>query len=306
MLLAPYKLEDGPIKTLDNHDLDIHSDFFAAGGTSVEALNLLADIRKQLSQHLPLATLLQNPCVKRFASCIVERHQPLMVNLSENKTGIVVYLAASGHGDAMRLQPLAKALDDKFQLIMLQPPQPEQYDNITQLAQHYATLIQLHQHNQPPLLAGFSIGGISALETARILITRETTTKGLLLIDSTYPGWIIRRTPIWTISAWLVKKLGLEELSINQRTLGSLYDDPGLNGQIAALKHYQAQSFTYPVTLVISQGLKRWYGRFIHPWRKLFGKHLNEQHLPGFHGTLFDPEHVDKLAEVIVNMYKSR
>ena len=295
-------------KALSNEKIDITSDFFASGGTSVEALNLLTDIRNQLNQQLPLATLMQNPSVKQLANIIIKEHQPLMVNLSGHHKGITLYLAASGYGDAMRLKPLAKALGKQFHLIMLQPPKTEQYQSIKQLAQYYATAISHTcldtKSSQPPMLAGFSIGGLSALETARTLTAQNHQIGGLVLIDSTYPGWLIRRTAIWSINAWLMRKIGLEELTINQRTIGSLINDQGLNGQINALKSYQAKPFAHPVTLVISKGLKRWYSRLVHPWRKLFGEHLNEQHLPGFHASLFNHEHVDKLAEVIKNSYE--
>lgn len=287
---------------LKNDDLHVYSDFFKSGGNSIDALNYLSEIHKQTGHRLPLAVLLKNPNVNMLAKAIFTRHQPLQVQLSESGQGVPVYLAASGHGDALRLKPLAQKLEGLFNIRMLQPPLPEDssaVNTIEELAEHYASLIEMQQHQRPPLLAGFSIGGISALETARKLIARGVPISGLVLIDSTYPSWLMRRTPAWRLAGYLVRKLALQELSINQRTLGSLFSDPGLNSQIAAVSHYRPQPLSYPVTLVISSGLKRWYSRFIRPWRKLLGEHLSEQHLPGFHGNLFNEEHVDKLAEVI-------
>lgn len=294
-------------QTLKAPELQVTSDFFKFGGNSLDALNLLGAIEKQLSHRLPLTTLLQNSTVRDLAKAIMHQHAPIEVLLSDNEQGIPLYLAASGHGDAMRLEPLAKALSGRYHIRMLQPPMHQdyiKYQSLTDLAEHYAELIERNSHQHPPVLAGFSIGGTTALETARILITKGVSIKALVLIDSSYPSWLLRHTPAWRLAAYLVNKLSLQELSINQRTLGSLFSDPGLNGQIQALSSYQPKPLSYPVTLVISAGLKKWYGRFIRPWRKLFGEHLSEQHLPGFHGNLFAESQVDNLANVFIDLDK--
>ncbi|MFT4927235.1 MAG: amino acid adenylation domain-containing protein [Phenylobacterium sp.] len=280
----------------------INQDFFAAGGDSIKALNLLSQIDKQIGQRLPLSLLLKNPTVAQLATAIVQRHQPLMVNLSEHQQGNPIYLAASGHGDALRFMPLAEALGADSHLHMLQPPIGRgyaTYNSIGELAEYYAALIEQRHHQSPPIIAGFSIGGICALETARRLVGRGVPIGGLVLIDTAYPSWLLRRTRLWRLSGWLVRALRLQELSINQRTLGSLFSDPGLNGQIAALSSYRPAPFSLPTTLLISSGFSRWHRLLFRPWRRVFQQQLTEKPVAGFHGTLFAPEHVATLAEII-------
>ena len=287
---------------LGTDTMDIDSDFFSLGGNSIIALALLAKIEAQTGQAVSLALLLRNPTVRQLAGAIVERHHPIAVNLSRHQAGSPVYLAASGHGDALRMLPLANALDEHCHLQMLQPPLPggpQSTMDIPALAEYYANHIEHQPHHTPPLLAGFSIGGIAALETARLLIARQVPIAGLVLIDTTYPSKLVQRPLLWRIGGWLVNKLRLQEMRLNQRTLGSLFNDPGLNTQIAAMHGYKAQPLSIPVTLLISTGFMRWYRPLFKPWYKVFGEALQERHLPGFHGTLFDAEHVAALADAI-------
>jgi thioesterase domain-containing protein/phenylacetate-coenzyme A ligase PaaK-like adenylate-forming protein len=289
-------------QTLEQPNLGVKSDFFKSGGESLTALNLLSAIDKKIRQKLPLSILLHNPTVMTLSNAIVQRHHGLMVNLSKHQGGTPIYLAASGHGDALRFAPLADALGGAYDLRMLQPPIADgytAYHSIAELAQYYAALIEQQHHQSPPIIAGFSVGGIAALETARQLTTRRVPTAGLILIDTTYPMRMFSRNALWRFCGWLIKSLGLQELSINQRTMGSLFSDPGLNGQIAALNKYHPAQLSLPTTLIISSGFRRWYRLLFKPWQRVFKNQLNEQHLEGFHGTLFAPEHVAELAKLI-------
>ena len=69
---------------------------------------------------------------------------------------------------------------------MMQPPVGEPIRRITDLATRYADAIQA-LGQQPGFVAGFSIGGVAALETARLLERRGVPVRGLILIDTVYP-----------------------------------------------------------------------------------------------------------------------
>lgn len=290
------------LEVLPGNTNGLDCDFFTSGGDSLKALQLLEIIRKQMGQRLPLSMLLHNPTPRKLAQALIERHHPIMVKLSKHNFGTPVYLCASGHGDAVRFMPLVKALGSNYHLLMLQPPELEgytTYHTMGELAQYYADLIEQQHHNTPPVIAGFSVAGVSALETARRLVSQGITIKGLVMIDTTYPKRLVNRPILWRLCRWLVNSLHIEHLSLNNRTLGSLFNDPGLNGQIFAIRGYRAAPLSLPVSLIISSGFNRWYRLLFKPWKKLFGKHLEEVHLNGFHGTLFSPEHVDGVAKVL-------
>ena len=287
--------------------LSIHSDFFAAGGDSLKALSLLSALNRQLNLQLTLASMVKNPSVAALAAFIVNNEQEVLVELNHLVGAKRVYLAVSGHGDLVRLKPLAEALAGlNHQLVILQPPVNSQlsaFDSIEQLGQCYASLIALQPNQGEVVIAGFSVGGNTALETCRHLLKTGVAIKKLLLIDTTYPRWFLRLPLMWRACGFLVTKLRLGELNINRRTLGTLFGDEGLNMQIYALSDYQPQPLGLNTQLIISTGFNR-SGRWLfRPWRKVFNQ-LDEQLLPGFHGTLFDRACVNDLAKLIVTAHK--
>jgi pimeloyl-ACP methyl ester carboxylesterase len=117
---------------------------------------------------------------------------------------------------------------------MLQPPfNRSTVGCIDDLAKLYADAITAHGR-MPGYLAGFSVGGIAALETARALQQRGLPVLGLVLVDTTYPASVMGGTAFWRLSGWLVRRLHVQELSLNGRRLGAMFNDPGLVSQVMA------------------------------------------------------------------------
>lgn len=237
-----------------------------------------------------------------LAANIGSRELDVLVPLNHLPNGTRVYIAASGHGDRLRFAPLAEALAGvNCELVMLQPPLNKTlapFESTEALGACYASIIAGQQHHGPIIIAGFSIGGNAAIETCRALESSNIKVKKLVLIDSSYPRKLLKVKTLWRISRFLVEKLHLSELSINRRTLGTLFGDDGLSAQVYALSHYQPQSLCINSQLVISSGFTvggRW---LFQPWRKVFSN-LDEQVIKGFHGTLFDRENVKALAKII-------
>jgi amino acid adenylation domain len=290
--------------TLSNNDIGTDCHFYELGADSISSLTLLTNINQTIGETLALSTLLANPTVEMLALKLSKNEQSITVDLNEDQQQIPIYIAASGHGDIMRFKPLGILLNKLFTLKMLQPPITKNniaHDKTTieALANEYANEIISQEQLAPPIIAGFSVGGITAFETARILIDRGIKIKGIVLIDTTYPKLFLRLPWLWRVSSWLVNALGLHELSINQRQLGTLFGDQGLQTQIKALSHYTPTALDIPTTLIISSGFKPWYRYIFKPWRKLQKQNLDEKHVSGFHGTLFAPEHIDSLANSI-------
>jgi len=289
-------------EALEVEQISVDADFFHYGGDSIAALNLLSRIQKELGQKIPLSMLLEHSTVRSLASNIVQSHHPLVVELSREPAPKILYLAASGHGDAKRFARLAEALAGKFTVKMLQPPVADgqrNYSNIDELAEMYASLIELEASEFPIVLAGFSIGGVTMFETARRLLTRDITIEDLVLIDTAYPIWIMRGGFLWKILAKLVSMLRLKGVILNGRTLGSLFIDTGLNEQINALKSYKPATLSMPATLIISTGTLPWYRLLFKPWEKLMGKNLTQKTIEGFHGSIFEREQIAALAKLI-------
>jgi hypothetical protein len=166
------------------------------------------------------------------------------------------------------------------------------------LATLYADAIQAHG-KRPGFLAGFSVGGIAALEAIRLLQQRGHPVRGLFLIDTTYPASRLGGTAFWRFSGWLVKRLRIQELSLNGRRMGAMFNDPGLVSQVMALQGYRPAGYDGPTLLLKSSGLASWSRWLFRPWGRLMPKHLYEHQIRGLHGSIFEPGNVSELALVI-------
>ncbi len=287
-------------ETLQNKSLTVHDNFFDAGGDSLAAVGILAGIEGLLGRKVPLYLLTENPTVESLVAALnTEAGYPgTLVDLGSDVAAVPLYIAASGHGDLMRFRNLGEALAGVCNLQMLQPPLDTPVQRITELAALYADRIQA-QDAPPGFIAGFSIGGITALETARVLAARGTPVRGLILLDTVYPRIVWGGTFYWRLFTWLVRTLRLQDLSINRRRLGAMVNDSGLVGQVMAMSGYRIGAYDGPTYLIKTQGLSRWDRALFHGWRKLQGEHLLERRVVGLHGSIFERHHVDQLASAL-------
>jgi acyl carrier protein len=293
-------------QVLQKRALGVSDDFFEIGGDSLAAIDILSGIEKRFGRKLPLHLLTEHPTIEGLARVLGEHSAPaqLVLRLGGERGRPPLYLAASGHGDLLRFQALARELGSAFDLYMLQPP-GEDAGSMVELAERYADWIAAHPA-QPGYLAGFSIGGVAALETARALQRRGIEPAGLVLIDTIYPRALLRAKRLWRLSGKLTKWLHVQELSMNGRRLGAMFSDPGLGAQINALGHYQPAPYAGRALLIKSSGLLNWQRWLFLPWRRLIGDSLQEYVTPGLHGSLFESGNVTPLAEALKSMLSGR
>lgn len=289
---------------LEQPKLGITDNFFDHGGDSLAAVSILVGIEKLIGRRVPMYLITERPTVEGLAAALAEETATpgLLINLSSNPEAgpqrPQLYLAASGHGDLMRFQNLARALGGSCDLSMLQPPSASTIVRTADLATLYADSIVARGHG-PCYLAGFSVGGLAALETARQLQHRGNAVKGLVLIDTIYPSMMWGGTTFWRLLGWLVRVLHIQDLSMNGRRLGVMLKDPGLVGQVMAVSGFRAVAFNGPTLLVKSAGLASWDNLLFRAWHRLMGKSLVEHRVQGLHGSMFDVGNVGDLAQGI-------
>lgn len=282
--------------------LSVHDNFFEAGGDSLAAISILAGVEKIANAHVPFFFLMEHPTVEQLALALESgsfdaAHESIVAfNPASKRTPF--YIAASGHGDLLRFQNLAKALESALDVRMLQPPVATPLHGVVNLAEVYADAIEA-QDVLPGYIAGFSIGGVTALETAHLLHQRGLAVQGLVLIDTIYPRAIWGGTLFWRLFTWLVRRLRLQELSMNGRRLGAMVSDAGLGMQVMAMAGYRPHRFTGPSLLIKTVGLARWDRLLFKPWRRLLGHALSERIVGGLHGSIFEPSQVAELAAVL-------
>jgi thioesterase domain-containing protein/acyl carrier protein len=287
---------------LDRRPLTVHDNFFDVGGDSLAAVGILASIERMTSTKVPLFLLTENPTVERLATALEgEGNVPgLLINFNPGSGHVPVYLAASGHGDLIRFQNLAHALEGSCDLRMMQPPLDQPIESMAALARLYADKIEAQGSGQC-FVAGFSVGGITALETARLLRDRGVPVRALILIDTVFPKVVWGGTFYWRLLGWLVRHLRLQDLSMNGRRLGAMFNDPGLVGQVMSMAGYRVNRFDGRTLLIKTRGLARWDRSLFSGWRKLMPRGFTEHQIPGLHGSIFEATQVKELAAVITD-----
>jgi syringomycin synthetase protein SyrE len=287
-------------EVLDVRPLGVHDNFFDVGGDSLDAVTILADLEKITGSAVPLFLLTENPTIEQLAQALQKpmKAPSSLVCFNVDSKKPPLYLAASGYGDLMRFQTLAEALKDTYDVRMLQPPAGQPITSVAQLANFYADLIA-SQGSLPGYISGFSVGGIVALETARVLRTRAVPILGLILLDTIYPRAMWGGTTFWRLFVWLVRKYRLGDMTMNGRRLGTMISDAALVGQVSAMAGYRAHPFAGRTILIKTTGLARWQWLFFTPWRTLQKGRLTERLIPGLHGSIFEAEQVSDLARVL-------
>ena len=298
-LLALWETELGrrPLSVLDN--------FFDVGGDSLAAISILAGAERLFGRKIPLYLLTENPTVERLVAALDEHsvEPDVLVQLGPGLAAQTLYLAASGHGDLMRFQTLANVLAGSCDLRMLQPPADAPVMRIKQLASLYADRIQA-QGSAPVFVAGFSIGGIAAMETVRELELRGVPVRGLVLIDTVFPKMVWGGSFYWRLFGFFVRVFRLQALSINGRRLGAMINDPGLVAQVTGMRGYRAHAIGSPTTLLKTTGLSRWDHMLFGSWKKLLGPRLAVRHVAGLHGSIFAAGQVQGLASVLSDIVR--
>lgn len=296
-------------KVLDRRDLNVSDNFFDAGGDSLAAVSILTGIEKIIGRRVPMYLITERPTVEGLAAALGEgtASTGLMVKLGSDLGATatrqlpkaLLYLAASGHGDLMRFQALARSLGDVCEVRMLQPPSASTITKTVDLAELYAKVV-VDQGGEPCFIAGFSVGGLAALETAQFVQQKNIQVKALFLIDTIYPSRLWGGTFFWRLLRKLVAVFHIEDLSMNGRRLGAMLNDTGLFSQVMAVGGYRPSRVEGNVHLVKSRGLATRLDRMLFlGWRQLMRKQLHEHQVSGLHGSMFDDTNIHELASVL-------
>ena len=301
-LLAIWKL------ALKRDDLGVSDNFFDVGGDSLAAVDILSGMDTLLGRRVPLFMLIENPSVERLAGLFDGKAEQLggdgvLLRLGRGERGMPLYFAASGQGDLVRFKALAEKLGDACDFFMLQPPENSPALTIPELARMYADKIL--EHGRPGLIAGFSVGGIAALETARLLQSQWKDIP-LCMVDVVFPGRVVRSAVFWRFLGWLARHLNANELSMNGRNLGGLFSDPGLIAQINAMSQFRVEPYEGPVRHIKSAGLLRWERWIFKSWNKFLQADAPDIVVPGLHGSIFEKVGIDTLADRLKSILDTR
>jgi acyl-CoA synthetase (AMP-forming)/AMP-acid ligase II/thioesterase domain-containing protein/NADP-dependent 3-hydroxy acid dehydrogenase YdfG len=180
---------------LGTAQVGVHDDFFALGGHSMLAVQVMATIRARLSKDLPLRIFLEKPTVAHLAAALQtspgsERPSPL-VPIQENGARRPLFMAHPAGGNVLCYQALATELGPDQPLYGLEEAGDGMKEGLAksleEMATRYCHAIRDVQPMGPYLLGGWSLGGVIAFEMARQLHQQGEEVLLLAILDVEAP-----------------------------------------------------------------------------------------------------------------------
>jgi acetoacetyl-CoA synthetase len=151
----------------------------------------MAEIEEVFGRQLPITTIYDAPTVRELAAVIAEQTRPVSSSLVLLRPGMAagaLFLAHGLGGSVMELRQVANAIDSDYAVYGIEARgldgRAEPFDSIEDMARFYLGEIRRIQPAGPYLLAGFSFGGLVALEMAQQLRAEGETVRFLALLDS--------------------------------------------------------------------------------------------------------------------------
>jgi pimeloyl-ACP methyl ester carboxylesterase len=177
---------------LESSDLSIDDDFFDKGGDSLLATELMLELRQLTGKALPDSMLFESSTVRALAQRLSEKETPrpnVAVRVGAASDGAKPLLFF--HGDwswgGFYVEHLARRLGPEISVIAVAPHGPGGEPiplSIEAMAADRLPAILAAQPTGPYRLAGHCVGGIVALETARLLIRLNHRVETVVMIDS--------------------------------------------------------------------------------------------------------------------------
>lgn len=154
--------------------------FFDLGGDSLNAVTLFMKIEERFGKYLPLSTLTQAPTLKELAKVIdgsnkdldLSRFRSLQLIQQGSLDKAPLFLVHGGAGNVLMFKDLAKGLPDDQPVYAFQWSGWDGYkgeDDIIEMARFYKNELREAWPTGPYRLGGHCIGGIIAIEIAKLL-----------------------------------------------------------------------------------------------------------------------------------------
>ena len=178
--------------------VSVHDNFFDIGGHSLLAMQVIARIRERFAVQLEVRSLFESPVIATLATMIdtaVPVQQGAWTPLVQLSQGLQqapkLFLVHAQAGTIVSYAPLARALGDTASVYALQAEgllegqQP--CEDIQEMASSYLSAMREVQAHGPYHLAGWSMGGLIAVEMAQQLQAHGESVAMLGLIDAPGP-----------------------------------------------------------------------------------------------------------------------
>jgi amino acid adenylation domain-containing protein len=183
-------------ETLSIEGVGVHDEFWALGGTSMQALLLFSAISERFGRDLAPTALIDAPDVESLALLIeaggASDVNRIMIPIRTTDQGLPLICVHGGGGGIFFARDISQHLRPDQPVYALQAEGFEGtspgYRTVEELAGRYAREIVDVVPEGPYLICGLSFGGLVAIEIARILESDGREVGFLGLIDTKFPG----------------------------------------------------------------------------------------------------------------------
>jgi thioesterase domain-containing protein len=189
---------------LKRKSIDRDADFRNLKMNSNRSMEVIRYIWKKTSIELPVNIFFDSPTIRQMAKAITDGNAlvaPDLVRLRDGDGSTPLFLFPGGGGALVELTDLVRELDEPgviygIPFSGLDGIEPF-YDRFEAEAARSLRVMRQVQHSGPYRLIGYSIGGITALETARLLRKEGDDPMFLGLIDTP------QNDHSWPLRVWL-------------------------------------------------------------------------------------------------------
>lgn len=173
--------------------IGIDDDFFALGGTSLQAARMIAELAHRRGVALPLTTIVEAPTIRAFATRVdsgaVAAPNGLVVLRKAGDRRL--FLVHDGDGETLLYRNLANRLPPSVSVLGIQPERrkgiPLAHLSIEEMAASYVQTMRREQPEGPYLIGGMCAGGLIAFEMARQLQAQGSSVERVLMMDTATP-----------------------------------------------------------------------------------------------------------------------
>jgi amino acid adenylation domain-containing protein len=196
--------------TLPGDSIRLNDDFFARGGDSLKAMTLASRLERELETKLPPNLLYRartpEALARELATHDMRSELAPLITLRAGDPSRALFLIHSLGGDAWIYRHVIEDLPGDYGVLGLQIPGLDgcgaPADTIEAAAREFLEHVRSVQPHGPYRFAGYSSGGLLALEMARQLEAAGERAEFVGLIDSGLPTKIENQVPISRASRW--------------------------------------------------------------------------------------------------------
>jgi thioesterase domain-containing protein/aryl carrier-like protein len=287
----------------------LKADFFDAGGDSLKALKLIAELERTFGVELSISFVNDNPTIDAICRSLALTRQPdydplVLIKAGNGQPPLHIIHGLSG--TIMEAIPLGRRMTYPGAVYGLQargldgrnPP----HHTVGAMATANLEAIRTRQPNGPYRLCGFSFGGLVALEMAQQIRQAGEEVSFLALID-TLPNW--RGWPIDKRLPYMARRLARSAMGLFAAPTRPpdpvqvpAHIEAVTQGTSRASARYRPTRYEGTLTLLLADVPNP---QFAHPeafWRG-YARDLRVYRVPGPHDSLLREPNVSVTAEVL-------